>query len=253
MQVLRRGGWEWRKIRRSFGRKDRDALIQAFERYNGDIAKYVEQREILAPISKPRPAEISKYYHMIRDHASGLYDALEAGWQCRCICAHSANLLLERRDDVNITPGFKLSLSFLHRPSHDHPGQEAWLETEVDVGEWDEDTESDDQHSQDVRTTATRSTPMLPMTTSSLTTNISLPFTLDRMTGRSVRIVEPPGLLKSHSTSGTFFSISEYPITMLIKCQIPDLAPRERSVFPVSHLCAKRFRQHRVIPPLWVL
>ena len=239
MQTLRRGGWEWRKIRRSFGRKDRKALIQEFERYNGDIARYVEQREILAPTPKPRPDEFLKCYDTIRNHASVLYDALDAGWQCRCVFAHRANLLLERRDDVNTAPGFRLFLSFLHSPSQDHPGQKAWLEAQVDVGEWDEDTETDDQQAQDVTTIATCPSPVPPMTTKPLTTNVSLPFTLGRRTGRSLRIVEPPVPLEFRSTSGTILPISAYPI-MLIKCQMPDLAPKKRNVFPVSHLCAKQ-------------
>lgn len=212
MQTLRRGGWELRKFRRSFGRKGRETLIKAFESHNKNIARYVEQREILPPTPKPRPDEFLKYYPTIRNHASVLYDALDAGWQCRCICAHSANLLLERRDDVNTAPGFKLFLSFLHSHSQDHPGQKAWLDAQVDIGEWDEDTETDDQHAQDVTTIATPSTPIPPRTTNPLTTNVSLPFTLGRRTGQSVRIVEPPVPLNLYSTSGTGLPISDYPI-----------------------------------------
>ena len=130
--------WEWRKIRRSFSRKHTEALIQGFERYNGDVAKYVEQREILAPLSTPRLDECSKYYHVVRDNACDVYYALEDGWKCRCSNPHYANLQLECRNPAHESPLFNISLSFLSQSSQSTAAQKRWLEAQVNVDELDE-------------------------------------------------------------------------------------------------------------------
>ena len=112
--------------------------MQEFERYNGDIAKYVEQREILAPLSTPRLDECSKYYHVVRDNACDVYHALEDGWRCRCSSPHDANLQLECRNPAQASPLFNISLSFLSQSSQSTIAQRNWLEAQVNVDEPDE-------------------------------------------------------------------------------------------------------------------
>lgn len=133
-----RGRWEWRKIRRSFTRKHREALLQELDRHNGAIARYVEQREILAPLSTPRPDECSRYYHVVRDNACDVYYALEDGWRCRCSNPHNANLQLECRNPAHASPLFNISLSFMSQSSPSTTAQRKWLEAQVNVDELDD-------------------------------------------------------------------------------------------------------------------
>lgn len=191
---MKRSKWEWRKIRRSFGRKDREVLIRDFERYNWDIARYVEQREILAPSSKPRPVEVSKYYHNVRENACGLYKVLEEGWKCRCISAHHASLQLEQRNDAQPVPEFNMSLSFLHRPGQNLPESKAWLEAKVGVDKLEDefDSSNTNQHQAKKELTAINSpAPDISLTVNSLKGNISLPFASKKPNLPSVKIIEP--------------------------------------------------------------
>jgi hypothetical protein len=86
-------GWEWRKIRRSFGRKEREGLLQSFERYNSNIASFVQNNEILAPQTEPRTKSLMTYFDMVRNHTLDLYGILENSWKCPCV--HNANLRLD--------------------------------------------------------------------------------------------------------------------------------------------------------------
>ena len=103
-----------------------------------DIARYVEQREIMAPLSTPRLDECSKYYHVVRDNACDVYYALEDGWRCRCSNPHNANLQLECRNPAHASPLFNVSLSFLSQSSQSTTAQREWLEAQVNVDELDE-------------------------------------------------------------------------------------------------------------------
>ena len=134
-QNRKRLEWEWRRIRRSFGRREREDLIQNFERYNANIAAYVEQREILAPLSERRPESSLAHLDFVRDQACGLYEALKEGWRCNCLDAHSANLQLGRRETAKEFPSFKISFSFQKRLGHSQQCQEAWQETQIDISE----------------------------------------------------------------------------------------------------------------------
>ena len=103
-----------------------------------DIARYFEQREILAPSSMPRLDECSRYYHVVRDNACDVYYALEDGWRCRCSNSHNANLQLECRNPAHESPLFNISLSFLSQASQSTTAQWKWLEAQVNVDELDE-------------------------------------------------------------------------------------------------------------------
>lgn len=93
-QSRKRLQWEWRRVRRSFGRTERRELLLRFERYNGDIAAYVEQNEILAPSPERQPGWSLAHLDLVRDQVCGLYEALEDGWRCTCLDVHNANLKL---------------------------------------------------------------------------------------------------------------------------------------------------------------
>lgn len=162
-----------------------------------DLARYVEQREILAPSSKPRPEKFSNYCHIVRDNACDLYDALEAGWKCRCSFSHNANLQLERRNTAQASPLFKISLSFLGQSSQGTPAQKTWLEAQVDVDALDEQFGTDAGR-QGNHTSQSDDEPVstYALTSNSITTTVSLPIMAGKKTFQPVRIVEPDSSTK---------------------------------------------------------
>ncbi|KAL8993306.1 MAG: hypothetical protein Q9169_006442 [Polycauliona sp. 2 TL-2023] len=132
LSTIKKGNWEWRKLKWSFGRKKREALLQRFEKYNQTLAKYADQLEILAPPPGSRSKELSRYFHKVRDHACRVYDALDNSWECRCSYSHIANLQLEPRDCGVTSPHFSVTLSFLGQSELSQP---QWVETCINVGE----------------------------------------------------------------------------------------------------------------------
>lgn len=138
-QSRRRLEWEWRRIRRSFGRKEREALIQDFERYNANLATYVEQHEILAPSPERWPGSSLTHLDLVRDQVCGLYEALEDGWRCSCLDAHNANLKLGGLNTAKDLPLLKVTFSYYRKSGHPEQCQEAWQEAQVHISEVDKE------------------------------------------------------------------------------------------------------------------
>ena len=115
--------------------------MQAFERNNLILDRYVRQREILAPLSTPKLDDWPKYYRNLRDNACDIYHALEDGWRCRCPNPHIANLRLK----LGPASLFNISLSVLSQDSQRKTAQMRWLEAKVDVDEPDEHIDSSSQ------------------------------------------------------------------------------------------------------------
>ncbi|KAL8712207.1 MAG: hypothetical protein Q9225_006986, partial [Loekoesia sp. 1 TL-2023] len=211
--AVKSGQWEWRKIKWIFGRKQRELLIRRFEMYNRNIARYVEQLEILAPVLKPRPDEACKYHHLVRENACKVYDALEAGWKCRRSCLHNANLQLERRDSTQSSNLFKISLTFENQFVHSTSSLPNWLEAQFDIDELDEQMGRDGRpHANDFIHSNNGSLYAQPSYGSSTTRAIPLPTTAGKQARRSVRFAEPDDGTKQpykpqRSRSGTANSL----------------------------------------------
>lgn len=90
-----RFAWEWRRIRRSLGKSEREELIRSFERYNNNLASFVQNTEILAPHSDGRGEGFVKYLDLVRSQACGLHSILGNSWKCACHTQHKAYLRLQ--------------------------------------------------------------------------------------------------------------------------------------------------------------
>ena len=179
VQSRKRLEWEWRKVRRSFGRKERDELIGNFERYNLDIAASVEQQEILAALIIEKSESYLKYVNLVRNHACGLYEVVETCWKCQCLEPHHANLQLDPQVVIRKNPSFQVHFSF-----HHSLGQEIWQEARVDIEELD--------ISPTVKPSSLQA-PIISMTHPLNSTSSNLaPLPGTNKTKKSVRICEPP-------------------------------------------------------------
>lgn len=204
MSSIKKGKREWRKLRWSFGRNRREALLQRFERCNRTIAIYVEQREILAPTRIMRSNELAQYFHKVRDDASKVYEALENGWNCRRSCSHSANLQLEASNSSATAPKFKVALSSPIQNARNLPELQ-WVETHVSVAEtsvqtledskdWDPKTGQSAYRSTGARTTEVGSS-----------TKSSSPQTNTKRLRQTMKLEILPQVVGTHSSlRGTF-------------------------------------------------
>ncbi|PVH68987.1 hypothetical protein DL98DRAFT_506266 [Cadophora sp. DSE1049] len=153
-------GWEWRKIRRSFGRKEREALMQDFERYNNNIAAFVQNNEILAPSTESSTKSFLTYFDRVRNHTLGLYEALEQSWKCGA--PHRANLRLDGTKPATISSqkeqGFQVFFSLCLDDCAKNQGggvKELWKETIISI-----DSTEDNQAALPATSTAQSGTPL---------------------------------------------------------------------------------------------
>lgn len=99
-----RFSWEWRRIRRSLGKKERESLISSFERYNNNLKTFVQNNEILAPHSSGREKDFVKYLDLVRNQACGLHSILGNSWKCNCSAPHTAYLRLQHPPEASPSP-----------------------------------------------------------------------------------------------------------------------------------------------------
>jgi hypothetical protein len=144
-----RWSWEWRRIRRSFGTKERKELLDTFEDYNTMIAQWVENKEILSAAHGSEDHEdqarsFLNYFDQIREHACRLHSILQQVWLCNCALPHDANLRLDQRlnqHDLDFTkPSFKVSFSFSTQIAQTTAIERLWKATEIELEELDQDS-----------------------------------------------------------------------------------------------------------------
>lgn len=138
-QSRERLAYEWRKIRRSFDRRERQKLIDEFERYNQNIASLVDQRKILTPLIECKPQSYLTSYNRIKFYACDLFEMMQTRWKCDCCKPRSAKLRLTTLNPCPQFPSFEVLISFNHRSEKDHqnPDQKMWHKTRLDVDELD--------------------------------------------------------------------------------------------------------------------
>lgn len=124
--------WEWKRFRYTFGRREREDLFEKFERYNSDIATFVQAREILAPRSERHAKPNLANFESFRSDGSSLYELLKSGWKCGCE-THSVSLRLQPAKAIRQTTihprTFQVSFSLPR--SDDETTKEIWKETSI--------------------------------------------------------------------------------------------------------------------------
>ncbi|KAH6842349.1 hypothetical protein B0I37DRAFT_381721 [Chaetomium sp. MPI-CAGE-AT-0009] len=91
--------WNWRRIKRGLGSRERNEIVQELQYWNTALSKILEKPEI--PLDEDGPAVQSlqarfdtRACSSIRRNASRIYDAFSRIWQCECP-EHRAHLLAD--------------------------------------------------------------------------------------------------------------------------------------------------------------
>ncbi|KAL9639745.1 MAG: hypothetical protein Q9204_000969 [Flavoplaca sp. TL-2023a] len=71
VSAFRKGDREWRKLKWSFGRKRREALLLRFEKCNQTLEKYVKKQEVPAPSQTSRSDQLARYLQKRPSSISG--------------------------------------------------------------------------------------------------------------------------------------------------------------------------------------
>lgn len=133
-----RATWEWRRVRRSFGRSSRQKLVEELQFWNDALKLCLEKSEV--PLDSDTPnltlAAIKGTFSAqscaaTRDQASRVHDAVLRSWRCQSH-SHRGNLELAWHTDRPSKPGrFNVLLSYLES-SADVP-LELWQQLFIDI------------------------------------------------------------------------------------------------------------------------
>ncbi|KAI1488985.1 hypothetical protein F5X96DRAFT_642927 [Biscogniauxia mediterranea] len=111
--------WKWRHVRRSFGRHERERLIEELHYWNTGLANILEKPEISSGESEPLVEQAKIIFNpkrcdAIRKHANTIYSTLMKTWGCNCE-GHNAKLQLHWDNETPQTPiVFELILQTLN-------------------------------------------------------------------------------------------------------------------------------------------
>lgn len=141
--------WEWKRVKRSLGRRERREAIDDLQKWNTALRNCFDQQELPSETSPSRTiATLQKQFslrlcNLTRNHALAIYRALECSWNCHCSIAHRATLDLSWHcDQIQADNRFNLYLSYLPQNchSHGHTSSERWNKASMWVVEREETT-----------------------------------------------------------------------------------------------------------------
>ncbi|KAK6834322.1 hypothetical protein PG987_009016 [Apiospora arundinis] len=131
-----RANWEWRRVKRGFGRSSRQRLIDDLQKWNTALRACFEKSEVPLNFDVPcstletiRTKFNPQWCNEIRRQASQVHDAVAKSWQCQCR-AHQANLKLLWHEDQLLKPPseFHVAVCSTKDPSGDVKWQELLFE-----------------------------------------------------------------------------------------------------------------------------
>lgn len=89
----------------------------------------------LAPLRRgpPKPSTDLQKLNLVKEYASGLYDALQAGWQCDCQQLHPANIELDvwSQQPLDDNDTVHLKFSFLFADDAQNAHSDHWMTAEI--------------------------------------------------------------------------------------------------------------------------
>ncbi|CAJ2511462.1 Uu.00g070870.m01.CDS01 [Anthostomella pinea] len=99
-----RANWEWRRVKRSFGRRERQQLVDELQYWNTSLKNVFEKAEVVSDESDPLVEEIQarsnpKHCDTVRRNARIFHDALAKSWECTCKEGHDGRLQLNWHDE----------------------------------------------------------------------------------------------------------------------------------------------------------
>ncbi|KAF2877445.1 hypothetical protein BDV95DRAFT_559300 [Massariosphaeria phaeospora] len=140
-----RANWEWRRVRRSFGKKERKEMFRKLQTWNAALQNCgLEKREIL-PDSENRIVNLirkrfdEKKTKAIRDNAQGLHEAIKSGLGCTCSSDHKGSIQLDWHDTKPlVSTTFSLAFSVKSTTHSQLPGPDtSWKMISMNMEEID--------------------------------------------------------------------------------------------------------------------
>ncbi|KAK4222188.1 hypothetical protein QBC38DRAFT_99834 [Podospora fimiseda] len=132
--------WEWRRVRRGFGRSSRDKLITELQFWNDRLKDCFEKTELLLEDDTPTSAletVRSKFNsadcNIIRQRASRIHEAISTAWPCQSHEQHAGNLMLPWHAGPGMGAQERGDISFVFPPLDGTGSSRSWLEISCDV------------------------------------------------------------------------------------------------------------------------
>ncbi|KAF7505309.1 hypothetical protein GJ744_001012 [Endocarpon pusillum] len=140
-----RAAWEWRKVKRAFGTKERKSLISDLQYWNDALKNCFEKQEVPLDDTDPIVQKIQSTFNpkrceLLRENAQAIHRALRSAWTCGCIPPHRGSIELDWHSDEPMMPfappTFSVAFSFTKAQHCQHnPSEEFWQNVQVEVEE----------------------------------------------------------------------------------------------------------------------
>lgn len=112
-----RAYWEWKRVKRSFGRSSRERLVEELQFWNDALRVCFEKSELPLNSNTPNPTEESirirfnsQWCNEIRTQASQIHEAVAGSWRRQC-SDHQARLKLLWHGDQLLKPPSELNVA----------------------------------------------------------------------------------------------------------------------------------------------
>ncbi|KAF2803358.1 uncharacterized protein BDZ99DRAFT_526716 [Mytilinidion resinicola] len=132
--------WEWRRVKRSFGRNERQSLITDLQYWNTALKNCFEKQEIPSDEGNRTVQELQarfdqKQCDAIRNNAGAIHEAIQSGWGCVFPQTHGGNLYLRWHNDKVLDPAiFNMALSYKKTQTGiPYPSDEYWQEIQIRI------------------------------------------------------------------------------------------------------------------------
>lgn len=138
-----RAQWEWRRVKRSFGTKERKALIDELQQWNAALKNCFEKPEVPAEDEGTKVQELQarfnpKHCDSIRENVQAIHGVLKDGWNCMCPCSHHAAIDLGWQPEKPTLPSvFDIALSFRDTSTQAAAAKYCWQKLQIKIEKTD--------------------------------------------------------------------------------------------------------------------
>jgi hypothetical protein len=132
-------------VKRSFGTKERNALVDELQYWNTALKNCFEKPEVPAEDEDPKVQELQarfnpKHCDLIRDSVQAIHGVLKDGWNCVCPCSHHAAIDLDWQPQKPALPSvFDIVISFRDTSTQAAATKYCWRKLQIKIEEMHSD------------------------------------------------------------------------------------------------------------------
>ncbi|OCL12217.1 hypothetical protein AOQ84DRAFT_386279 [Glonium stellatum] len=138
--------WEWRRVKRSFRTKERQALVDQLQYWNTALKNCFEKPEVPAEDEDTKVQELQARFNLklcdsVRENVQAIHEVLKDSWNCVYPCPHYAAIDLCWQPKEPAAPSvFDMALSFRDISTREATGEVRWRKLQIKAEKTDLDS-----------------------------------------------------------------------------------------------------------------